>query len=184
MNKIVVIGSSTGGPKALEVLFSKLPAGFPTPILVAQHLTAQFTASLAARLDRASPVSVTEAKNNQLIESGHAYVIPGDSHFFLTSPGPRIFLLPARELPKPSIDMGLVSATEQFGKGTIGVILSGMGDDGVRGARVVKQFGGKILAQDEPSSIIFGMAARVQEAGLVDEVLPLEKIAGRLVELI
>jgi len=183
MKKIVVIGSSTGGPRALAELFSQLPANFPAPVIVAQHLTSQLTTSLAARLDRVSPLPVTEVRDNEQIMPGHAYVIPGDFHFFFT-PGPRIHLLAAKKLPKPSIDMGLVSCAEHFGPRTIGVILSGMGDDGLVGAKAVKQLGGKILIQDEPTSVIFGMGARVKEAGLADEVLPLEKIAKRLVELV
>ena len=199
--KIVVIGSSTGGPKALDVLFSKLPADFPAPVMVAQHLTREFTASLAKRLDSAGPLTVSEAEEGQVVERGQGYVIPGDQHFFFTrrqgqqaqslakpggqaSPDIRIHLLPAKELPKPSIDMGFTSCAEHFGPQTIGVILSGMGEDGLIGANAIKQLGGKILVQDEPTSVVFGMGRRVVEAGLADEVLPLEKIAGRLVELI
>lgn len=180
--KIVVIGSSTGGPSALAEIFSQLPVDFPAPVIVAQHLTSQMTASLAQRLDRISPLSVAEVKSDEQIVPKHAYVVPGDFHFFFTL-GPRIHLLAAKRLPKPSIDMGLVSCAEHFGSKTIGVILSGMGDDGVIGAKTVKQLGGKILVQDEPTSVIFGMGARVVEAGLADEVLPLEKIPKRLVEL-
>lgn len=192
MKKIVVIGSSTGGPSALHVVFSMLPQNFPVPILVAQHLTASFSLSLSRRLNRISNMQVSIITNKQKIESGHAYVIPGDQHFFLTHstssgqlpPEYRIHLIPALELPKPSIDMGFTSVAEHFGPGTIGVILSGMGNDGVIGSRAVKQLGGKVIIQDEETSVIFGMAARVQEAGLADEVLPLQKVAGRLTKLV
>jgi two-component system, chemotaxis family, protein-glutamate methylesterase/glutaminase len=183
MNKIVVIGSSTGGPKALETIFTNLSQDFTAPILIAQHLTKPFTSALAKRLTKAGSLLVYEVEDHQILESGYAYVIPGDSHFFLTAPGPRISLIPALELPKPSVDMGLVSAAEHYGPGTIGVILTGMGDDGVQGARAVKQLGGKILVQDEASSTVYSMPKAVQIAGFADEVLPLGKIAKRLVEL-
>jgi two-component system, chemotaxis family, protein-glutamate methylesterase/glutaminase len=184
MKKIVVIGSSTGGPKALETIFRKLPESIPAPILVAQHLTKPFTAVLAQRLDKISPVKVSESHDKQLIEAGRAYVIPGDSHFFLCSPGPHIFLLKAKQFPIPSVNMGFVSVAEHYGPSTIGVILTGMGDDGVEGAKAVKQLGGKVLVQDEESSTVYSMPKAVQIAGFADEVLPLEKIAKRLSELV
>ena len=183
MKKVIVIGSSTGGPGALEDLFKQLPADLPVSVLIAQHLPRPFTKTLVERLDHVSALSVTEAKNNEMIEPAHAYVIPGDSHFFLYTPGPRIALLPADDLQKPSVDMGFTSVAEHFGPGTIGVILSGMGEDGVIGAKAVKQLGGKILVQDEATSVIFGMPKRVIESGFFDEVLPLGRIAARLVAL-
>lgn len=184
MQKVIVIGSSTGGPGALEDLFKQLPVNLPVPILVAQHLPRSFTKTLAERLDRISPLTTTEAKNKEMIEPAHAYVIPGNGHFFLYAPGPRIALLPSDDLQKPSVDMGFTSVAEQFGPGTIAVILSGMGEDGVIGSKAVKQLGGKILVQDEATSVIFGMPKRVIESGYFDEVLPLDRIAKRLVELV
>ena len=184
MKKVIVIGSSTGGPSALEELFKKLPAGLPVPILIAQHLARPFTKTLVERLDHKNPLMVSEAQNNETIEPAHAYIIPGDSHFFLYAPGPRIALLLAEDLPKPSVDMGFTSVAEHYGPGTIGVILSGMGEDGVIGAKAVKQLGGKILVQDEATSVIFGMPKRVIESGFFDEILPLSKIAARLVALV
>lgn len=167
----------------MEDLFKQLPAGLPVPILIAQHLAGYFSKSLADRLNHISAFMVTVAKNNEIIEPAHAYVIPGDSHFFLCAPGPCISLIPAEDLPKPSVDMGFTSVAEHYGPGTIGVILSGMGDDGVIGAKAVKQLGGKILVQDEATSVIFGMPKRVIESGFFDEVVPLPRIAARLVAL-
>lgn len=184
MKKVIVIGSSTGGPSALEDLFKQLPAGLPVPILIAQHLARPFTKTLAERLNRLNTIRVTEAKNNEIIEPAHAYIIPGDSHFFLYAPGPRIALLLAEDLPKPSVDMGFTSVAEHYGPGTIGVVLSGMGEDGVIGAKAVKQLGGKILVQDEATSVVFGMPKRVIESGFFDEIVPLPRIAARLVELV
>lgn len=184
MKKVIVIGSSTGGPAALEDLFKQLPANFPVPILVAQHLPLSFTPSLVERLNRVSAIKVSEAKNNEIIELNRAYIIPGDSHFFLYEPGPRIALLATQDLQKPSVDMGFTSVAEHFGPGTIGVVLSGMGEDGVIGAKAVKQLGGTILVQDEATSVIFGMPKRVIESGFFDEVLPLDRIVDRLVTLV
>jgi two-component system, chemotaxis family, protein-glutamate methylesterase/glutaminase len=184
MRRVVVIGSSTGGPAELEDLFKQLPADFPASIMVAQHLPSPFTLTLAERLNDMSHMRVSEAKNNQIIENGYGYVIPGNRHFFLYSPGPRIALLSSEDTQKPSVDMGFTSVAEHFGPGTIGVILTGMGEDGVIGAKAVKQLGGKILVQDEKTSLIFGMPKKVIESGFFDEILPLNRIAARLVELV
>ncbi|TSC94022.1 MAG: two-component system, chemotaxis family, response regulator CheB [Parcubacteria group bacterium Licking1014_1] len=183
MKKVIVIGASTGGPNALEDLFKQLPANLPVPVLIAQHLTRPFTKTLAEQLNRLNTLIVTEAKNNELIEPSHAYIIPGDSHFFLYGQGTNIALLHTEDIQKPSVDMGFTSVAEHYGPGTIGVILSGMGEDGVIGAKAVKQLGGKILVQDEATSVIFGMAKKVIESGFFDEILPLPKIAARLVAL-
>lgn len=183
MKKVIVIGSSTGGPGALEGLFKQLPTDLPVPIVIAQHLPFSFSASLAERLDCLHRVKVTVAINNELIEPARAYIIPGDSHFFLYEPGPRITLLPSDDVQKPSVDMGFTSVAEHFGPGTIGVVLSGMGEDGVIGAKAVKQLGGRILVQDEATSVVFGMPKRVIESGFFDEILPLPRIAARLVAL-
>ena len=184
MKKVIVIGSSTGGPSALEDLFKQLPVDLPVPVLIAQHLTSYFSESLAERLDCLNCLRVTVAKNNEMIEPAHAYIIPGNSHFFLYEPGPHIALLPTDDLQKPSVDMGFTSVAEHYGPGTIGVVLSGMGEDGVIGAKAVKQLGGKILVQDEATSVIFGMPKRVIESGFFDEIVPLPKIAARLVALV
>lgn len=184
MKKVIVIGSSTGGPGALEDILKELPANLPVSILIAQHLAHPFTKTLVERLQIVSKLVVSEAKNKEILEPAHAYVIPGDSHCFLYEPGPRIALLPAEDLPKPSVDMGFTSVAEHFGPDTIGVILSGMGNDGVIGAKAVKQLGGVILVQNEATSVIFGMAKRVIESGFYDKILSLPAIAAKLVELI
>jgi two-component system chemotaxis response regulator CheB len=183
MKKIIVIGSSTGGPSALESLFKMFSSKFPLPILIAQHLPRFFTKILTERLNNASNILVIEAQNDEVIEKGHAYIIPGDSHFFIYEPGPKIKLIPADDLPKPSVDMGFTSVAEHYGPGTIAVVLSGMGSDGVIGAKAVKQLGGHVIVQDEATSIIYGMPKAVKDAGYADEVLPLDRIVPRLMEL-
>lgn len=184
MKHIIVIGSSTGGPSALEDLFKQLPADLPAPVLIAQHLPFFFTQTLVKQLSCLNCLNITTVKNNEIIKPAHAYIIPGNSHFFLSDPGPYITLLPTEDLQKPSVDMGFTSVAEHFGPGTIGVVLTGMGKDGVIGAKAIKQLGGKVLVQDESTSVIFGMPKKVIEAGFADEVLPLDKIARRLVELV
>lgn len=184
MKKVVVIGSSTGGPDALKVLVEQLPADFPAPIIVAQHLLPAFSEIFAEQLQSVSALTVSVAKQNECIEPAHVYIIPSDSHFFLSANGPCITLLPTQDLPKPSVDMGFTSVAEHFGPGTIGVILTGMGNDGVVGSKAVKQLGGKIIVQDGETSSLFGMPKRVIESGYYDEIVPLTKIAGRLIELV
>jgi two-component system, chemotaxis family, protein-glutamate methylesterase/glutaminase len=186
MNRIVVIGSSTGGPTALESIFTNLPLDFSVPIIVAQHLTKPFTKELAERLQSICPdtILVQEAKNGQAVDSQNAYIIPGDSHFFITDPLHKLTLIPADDLPKPSVDMGFTSVAEHYGQGTVAVVLSGFGSDGVIGAKAVKQVFGRVLVQDEMTSTIYGMPKAVSDAGLADEVLPLNKIVPRLVELV
>jgi two-component system, chemotaxis family, protein-glutamate methylesterase/glutaminase len=182
MSKIVVIGASTGGPNALEVLFSMLPKELPVPILVAQHLARPFTKSLADRLHKSSGIPVYEAVTDEVIEQGAAYVVPGDSHFFIYDPGPRISLIYAEDLPKPSIDMGLTSVAEHYGPGTIAIVLSGMGADGTIGAKAVKQLGGYVIVQDEATSVVYSMPRAVKDAGLADEVLPLSLIVPHMLK--
>ena len=184
MFKIIIIGASTGGPNALEELFKQFPANLPVPVLIAQHLPFAFTQTLVDRLSCLECLKVTTVQNNEIIKPANAYVIPGNSHFFLSDPGPRITLLPTDDLQKPSIDMGFTSVAEHFGPGTIGVILTGMGDDGTIGAKAIKQLGGRVIVQNEATSIIFGMPKKVIEAGFADEILSLHKIATRLVELV
>jgi two-component system, chemotaxis family, protein-glutamate methylesterase/glutaminase len=184
MSKIIIIGASTGGPTALDSLLQKIPESLGVAIVVIQHMPAKFTASLAERLNNVCNLTVSEAQDREIIENNHIYIVPGEYHFFFEMPGPRVHLLHSDEGLSPSVDMGIISAVDHYGPGVIGVVLSGMGNDGVIGARTVKQFGGTVLVQSEESSEIFGMPKAIIEAGLADEVLPIDEIAGRLVELV
>jgi len=179
----IVIGASTGGPKALEILLTQLPQTLEAIIIVIQHLSFQFTTSMAVRLSNKTPILMSQMGEGDLLLSNHIYLVPGNTHFLITSSGPRVRLLPAYELVHPCIDTGFTSVAEHFGPHTIGVILTGMGTDGVMGAKAIKQLGGIVIVQDEETSAVFGMPKAVQIAGFADAVLPLEKIAKKLIQL-
>jgi two-component system, chemotaxis family, protein-glutamate methylesterase/glutaminase len=183
MKKVVVMGSSTGGPKVLELFFKLLPTNFPAPIIIAQHHSEPFTKSIANRLNKISGFHITTAKTGEIIKNNHAYFVPGNCHFFITEPGPKFSLLETDDILKPSVDMGITSVTEYYGPGTIAVILTGMGDDGVIGAKAVKQLNGHVLVQDENTSKHRGMPKAVLDAGYVDDSLPLNGLVLKLIEL-
>lgn len=180
----IVIGSSTGGPQALTTLLNGLPDMFDACIIILQHLPSRFTNSMAERLDKSLPFPVHHMQHNQKLESGHVYIVPGDCHFTLLSPQRRAYLISAGDAAThPSIDIGFTSVAESFGPKTIGVVLTGMGSDGVLGAKAIKQLGGHVITQDETTSTVYGMPKSVQIAGYADETLPLIHIAKRLERL-
>lgn len=184
MKKVIVIGASTGGPSTLEKLLCGLPEHLGVPIIVIQHMPGIFTTPFARRLSNLCHILITEAQEGELIMSDHAYIVPGDYHFFFESPGPRVHLLHESRGLSPSVDMGMISAADHYGPGVIGIILSGMGNDGLIGAKAVRQVGGRVLVQDESTSAIYGMPKAVYDAGYADEVLPLDRIAPRIIELL
>lgn len=184
-NKIVVIGASTGGPKALEFILGKLPPTFPAGIIVAQHMPRFFTRFFAERLGRVTCLEVSEAKNGDVIESGKVLVTPGNHNVKIVKP----FLAPQVELEKvdeeeksatPSIDTLFYSAAATFGDNTIGIILTGMGRDGSKGLKAIKMMGGQTIAQDESTSLVFGMPKSAIENGVVDSVLSINQIPAML----
>lgn len=183
--QIVAVAASTGGPAALHHLLSKLPGHFAVPILVVQHITAGFTPGLAVWLRTAGPLDVKVAEHGELLRPRTVYLSPDDWHLEATPTG-------AVELSKappvggfrPSGSRLFESAAQAYGARTLAVILTGMGNDGVAGLKMVRLAGGRIIAQDEKSSVIFGMPGAAVAAGLADDVLPLEAIAGRLAQLV
>jgi two-component system chemotaxis response regulator CheB len=177
-NNLVVIGSSTGGPNALMQVVPFLPADIPAGILIVQHMPPMFTRTLAERLDDASKISVREAHDGNLISQGAALLAPGDFHMII-SKGGRITLNqePTVHGVRPAVDVTMKSASDVYGVSVIGVILTGMGEDGTEGAVYIKRRGGKILAQDESTSAVYGMPMSVAKKGCVDKILPLHKIA-------
>lgn len=178
---IVVVGSSTGGPSALAELFSRLRRDFPAPIVVVQHMPAGFTASLAARLDTLSALDVKEAEEGVVPERGGAWVAPGGYHLLFDADGRmRLSSDPPHLGVRPAADLTMESAAEVWGSGVIGLVLTGMGMDGARGARRIKQRGGVVLAQDEETSVVYGMPRAVVEMGFADEVAPIQEMAFRL----
>lgn len=184
MSKIIIIGSSTGGPRALRELIGSLPKDLPVPIIIAQHILHPFENVLADNLAELNTLDIVLAKEDLKIEKSHIYVIPGGYHFFIAGPEHRIKLISTDDFLKPSIDMCFTSVAEHYGPGTVGVVLTGVGHDGTIGAKTVKQVGGIVLVQDSASSVINGMPMSVVESGFYDEVLPLNKIAQRLVSLV
>ena len=182
--RLVVIGSSTGGPQALQKVFTNLPADFPVPIVVVQHMPPVFTAAFAERLNHLSGLTVTEASEGVALEPASVYIAPGDRHVELTGglAEPRLRLSDAPPVfsHKPSIDVTLQSAVENFNDRMIAVLMTGMGRDGVAGMKAARERGGLTVAQDEESSVVFGMNRRAIEEEAADLVIPLDDIAGVL----
>ena len=182
---LVVIGCSTGGPRALAALVPELPAEAPTAYLIVQHMPAGFTRSLAERLDASGPIAVREAVAGDRLEGGTALVAPGDYHLRL-SPSGAVELDQAARVHgvRPSVDVALESVSERFGSKTVAVILTGMGQDGAAGAAVVRQAGGYVLAEDESTCVVWGMPRAVVERGLAHGVAPLDGIAEAIASIV
>lgn len=170
---LVVVGASTGGPLALRQLIAELPADFELAVLVVQHIPASFSGVLAAQLGRHARLPVREAEAGERLAAGHVYVAPGGRHLLVGRDG-RLDLALGPEVGghRPSVDVTLQSAVQAFGARTIGVLLSGMGSDGVEGMRAVRAKGGRTFAQDAASCVVAGMSQRAIEAGLVEVVAP------------
>lgn len=184
---LLVVGVSTGGPAALEKVLPALPADFPLPVLVAQHMPRLFTALLAERLDGLCKLPVREAETSKQIEGGVAHLARGDWHMELTGTPGNCMLRLVQGLPeehcRPSVDVLFRSAASVYGNGVLAVVLTGMGSDGLDGCRAVHAAGGRILIQDRQTSAVWGMPGAVARAGLADQVLPLEAIAGEIARL-
>ncbi len=168
----VVVGSSTGGPPALEAMLAHLPATLPVPIVIAQHMPPMFTQSLAARLDSLAEVSVLHAETGMPLLPGKVYVAQGGRHMRVARAGAgrsqlEITTEPSDVLYKPSVSVLFESAVHAFGDKTLGVMLTGMGDDGLAGSRALVEAGGLLLGQNEASCVVYGMPKAVHEAGLV-----------------
>ncbi len=182
--RIVVIGVSTGGPAALEVLLPKIPATFPLPILIVQHMPRLFTGLLAERLDSLCPLHVREAVPDAHAESGVVDIARGDWHLELT----RDFCLRLNQNPpenfcRPSVDVLFRSAAAVCPGRVLGIILTGMGSDGLAGSRAIRSAGGAILAQDGATSVVWGMPGSVVNAGLANKVLPLDALPSEILRL-
>ncbi len=185
--EIVVIGVSTGGPNALGELIPALPGNFPVPILIVQHMPPVFTRLLAERLDTRSKVKVVEAAPGMAIHPGTVYVAPGEYHMTVRREGASVKLAMNQDPPenscRPAVDPLFRSVSQVFGAGVLAVILTGMGSDGFHGTEAVHSVGGRVLAQDEATSVVWGMPGFVVKAKLADEVLPLHSIHEALERL-
>ncbi|MBN1889470.1 MAG: chemotaxis response regulator protein-glutamate methylesterase [Thermoflexales bacterium] len=181
---VVVIGASTGGPRALQQVLSELPADLPAAVALVQHMPAGFTQSLAQRLNDRSPLTVREASEGEQLARGLALMAPGDHHMRFGS-GKHVLLDqgPRCNHVRPSVDVTMKSAVERYGKAVIGVVLTGMGADGKEGAAHIKAAGGQVIAEDSSTCVVYGMPRSVVEAGLADHVVPLPKVAALLAKL-
>ncbi|MBL8889503.1 MAG: chemotaxis response regulator protein-glutamate methylesterase [Planctomycetaceae bacterium] len=173
----VVIGTSTGGPNALTQVLPQLAADFPVPILIVQHMPAGFTTRLAERLDQLSKLSVVEAADGMPIVPGRVYLAPGNFHLTVQRQGTLFKVKLNQDAPecscRPAVDVLFRSATQNWGGNLLSVVLTGMGQDGMKGCELIREAGGTILSQDEASSVVWGMPGAVCRAGLAHEVLSL-----------
>jgi two-component system chemotaxis response regulator CheB len=185
-DRVIAIGASTGGVEALRTVLSQLPSTMP-PILVAQHMPAGFTRSFAQRLDGACELRVKEGEDGEPLASGHAYIAPGGKHLTIARHAGALRTRLSEEPPvnrhRPSVDVLFRSVANAAGARAIGVMLSGMGADGADAMLELRARGARNLAQDEASCVVFGMPKQAIAAGAVHDVLPLDEIARRLVEL-
>jgi two-component system chemotaxis response regulator CheB len=181
---LVAIGASTGGPNALAELFAALPAQFPVPIVVVQHMPPMFTQMLAERLTKVSKIHTVEAISGMDLEPGKAWIAPGDHHLVVVRdagrPRTKVHQEPPENACRPAVDPLLRSVASAYGPNALAVILTGMGQDGLRGCEAMRAAGGQILAQDEATSVVWGMPGYVARAGLADKVLPLPMLAGEI----
>lgn len=186
--RMIVIGASTGGPPALVQLFSRLPSDLPAAICIAQHMPERFTTTFAERLERLGGVRVGELEGSEPVRAGRAVVCPGGRAVDVIQKGSAIWVrsvFPTGEdRYVPSVDRLFRTAAAIFGPRTIGVILTGMGDDGTKGAEAIRKAGGYVIAESEESAAIPGMPQSAVRAGVVNEVLPLVAIADRLQKLV
>jgi two-component system chemotaxis response regulator CheB len=178
-----VIGSSTGGPRALAALVPRLPRDGKTAWMVVQHMPAGFTASLAERLDATSAVQVREARAGDRLLPGTALVAPGDFHLRISSAG-KIGLDQALRVHgvRPSVDVTLASAAQHLGPRVVAAVLTGMGQDGAEGALSVRRAGGHVLAEDASSCVVYGMPRAVVERNAADRIVPLDDMGAAIGE--
>ncbi|MGA7828542.1 MAG: chemotaxis response regulator protein-glutamate methylesterase [Geobacteraceae bacterium] len=183
--KVVVVGASTGGTEALRIFLEEMPLDSPG-IVIVQHMPENFTRSFAARLDTLCRISVKEAENNDTIIPGRALIAPGNRHMLLKRSGARYFVEikdgPLVSRHRPSVDVLFRSAARYAGKNALGVIMTGMGDDGAKGLLEMKDAGAATIAQDEASCVVFGMPKEAIKLGAVDRILPLDDITPAIIK--
>lgn len=184
MGKLVAIGTSTGGPRALQQVITQLPGDLPCGVVIVQHMPPGFTKSLAERLDSLSAVTVKEAEANDIVKPGHVYIAPGDYHMRVQKQGNSYMIALNQDPPlashRPAVDI-LFDSVVPFGSKVVSVILTGMGSDGAKGMQKIKAAGGKVIAEDESTSVIYGMPKAVAELGIADSILPIQCIADAIV---
>ncbi|MGD1023238.1 MAG: chemotaxis response regulator protein-glutamate methylesterase [Candidatus Sulfotelmatobacter sp.] len=182
--EIVAIGTSTGGPNALAEVLPRIPKDFPLPIVVVQHMPPIFTHLLAERLGARSEISVEEGSADVVLTPGHAWIAPGNFHMTVKRAGVSSRLVLNQDRPenscRPSVDVLFRSVADVYGANVLGVVMTGMGSDGVIGARAIRERGGEIIIQDEASSVVWGMPGLVHASGQADAVFPLNQLAEEI----
>ncbi|MDX6202503.1 MAG: two-component system, chemotaxis family, protein-glutamate methylesterase/glutaminase [Frankiales bacterium] len=178
---VIAIGASTGGPDALASILAQLPADFPVPVVIVQHMPPLFTRLFAQRLNTASQVTVREARDGDLVEPGTVLIAPGDFHLSLRREGLTVRAVTHQEGPenwvRPAVDVLFRSVAEVYGERALGVVLTGMGQDGIRGVEKMVEAGAQIVVQNEATSVVWGMPGVVAAAGLAHRILPLTDVA-------
>jgi two-component system chemotaxis response regulator CheB len=182
--EIVVVGTSTGGPQALTRLLGDLPRDFPVPIAIVVHMPVGYTKALAERLDACCSISVIEAHDGALLRPGLAVIGQAGRHMTIVGGRSeariRLDVLPLDTPHRPSVDVLFVSAAKMYGRGARGVVLTGMGEDGLQGSQAIQAAGGSVLAEAESSCVVYGMPRAVTEAGVSKASVPLEAMAAAL----
>ena len=182
--EVVCLAASTGGPEALETVLTALPANFPTPIAIVQHMPPFFTKQLARRLAEKCAIRVREAQSGETLEAGTALIAPGDFHLQVRRRDARCYAIASAGPPenscRPAADVLFRSAAEEFGNQALAVVLTGMGQDGLKGSEAIRKADGRVIIQDEATSVIWGMAGSVSRAGFAAKELPIHKIAAEI----
>lgn len=182
---VVVVGASTGGPNMLADVISALPADFPVPVLITQHMPAGFTKLFAERLDTLSPLRIREAVSGEQIRAGQVWVAPGDYHLALIREGPVVKLLthrgPLENSCRPAVDVLFRTAALAYGAGVLAVVMTGMGQDGMKGCQAVSQAGGRVIVQDPETCIVGSMPQAVLQAGLAHQVVHVKNLGPEIV---
>jgi two-component system, chemotaxis family, protein-glutamate methylesterase/glutaminase len=185
---VLVIGSSTGGPEALTKVLPLLPAALPVPVLLVQHMPPVFTRQFAQRLDRLCPLTVVEAADGTSLAPGTVHIAPGDFHLTVGTTGTArrtaLNQAPPENFCRPAVDVLFRSAVAAYDGAVLGVVLTGMGSDGRIGAGQIRDAGGSVIAQDQASSVVWGMPGAVTQAGFADEVVPLDRVAEAIIRLL
>ncbi|MDA8173355.1 MAG: chemotaxis response regulator protein-glutamate methylesterase [Nitrospiraceae bacterium] len=184
---IAAIGSSTGGPAALQIILTKLPDNFPAALVISQHMPRGFTGPLAERLDKLAKIGISEARDGDEVEPARAYICPGGAHMTLKKRGTSVRISLKQAAPEdryvPSVDVMMKSVAEVYGERSLGVLLTGMGNDGKEGMLEIKHRGGYTIAESQETAIVFGMPREAIKAGAAAKVLPLTEVSGELIRV-
>ena len=186
--QLVAIGTSTGGPRALQEVITKLPGDLPCGVVIVQHMPPGFTKSLSERLNSLSPLTVKEAEHNDVVRPGLVLIAPGNYHMTVEREGNRKIVKLNQNPPigghRPAVDPMMESVAKIYGRRAIGVILTGMGHDGAQGIKAIKQQQGYTIAEDQSTAVVFGMPKSAIELGVVDKVAPISAVAAEIVKAI